>query len=58
MWYGALIRHIAYGPFQMEAWTRADVVACKTYWWTNILFLNNFVTGRIADQVCTLPTAV
>ena len=54
MWYATLIRHIAYGPFSMGTFTRPDVVACSKYWWTNLLFINNFVTGRIGDVVWQL----
>lgn len=51
LWYATLGRHIAQGPYQMDAFTKPDVIGCAKYWWANLLFINNFVPGRVEQQV-------
>ncbi|XP_050533851.1 nose resistant to fluoxetine protein 6-like isoform X2 [Daktulosphaira vitifoliae] len=37
-----LLPHFGNGPFwQQKTWNEANL--CKDYWWTNILFINNFI---------------
>ena len=42
------------GPWSRVGEHAPAVTSCFEYWWANLLYLNNFIPGGMADQVCLI----
>ncbi len=42
MFYCTLFRHIPSGPNSKLAMDSTDITQCHKYWWTNLLYIQNF----------------
>lgn len=40
------------GPLWFEKSQGADIENCKKYWWTNLLYINNFYPNDMGQEVC------
>ena len=45
-----LMKYFGNGPFYRTEWETAFVNNCRKYWWTNFLFINNFVPWDLAHS--------
>ncbi|CAI2387450.1 unnamed protein product [Moneuplotes crassus] len=44
-----LMRYFGSGPLYWQAWNFSNK-SCNTYWWSNLVFINNFVPWNIMDS--------
>ncbi|XP_065898103.1 nose resistant to fluoxetine protein 6-like [Dysidea avara] len=44
--YYKILPHVGSGPL----WIIEDIARCDKYWWTNILYINNFYPTKFSDQ--------
>ena len=51
LFFMGLAGHIWDGPFSRMYQKNPSFTSCQEYWWTNIIYINNFKPSVLAEQV-------